>query len=247
LASSRYLKTRCVIAKNLTMAENENFLERWSRRKRDGDDKQALQEEQPPQEQQAALPQDQAVDPDSETQQDAPLDEVEGPQEPAAWESVDIETLGKDSDYTVFMVEGVPDNVKKEALDKLWRSDPVFANLDGLNDYDDDYSKWGIVSQVVKTAYKIGQGYLTDDEVVELQAAREEEDRIAAAERADEAPLDEAHAEDGQPEEAQRDVVAEGESEQSPDADGGDEQSLEQANADGLKPEIIDDEPDEVV
>jgi len=228
------------------MAENENFLERWSRRKRDGDDKQALQEEQPPQEQQAALPQDQVLDPDSETQQDAPLDEAEGPKEPEPWEGVDIETLNADSDYTVFMAEGVPDNVKKEALDKLWRSDPVFANLDGLNDYDDDYSKWGIVSQVVKTAYKIGQGYLTDDEVVELQAAREEEDRVAAQARGDEIPTEDPQSEDGKPEEAQPDMVAEGEGEQSSESDSRDDQSLEQAEVDGLKPEIIDDEPDEV-
>jgi len=215
--------------------KDENFLERWSRRKRDGDDEQEVQQEQAPQEQQAALPQDQAAGQDSETQSpgDAPQDEGDGPQEPAAWEGVDIETLNADSDYTVFMAEGVPDNVKKEALDKLWRSDPVLANLDGLNDYDDDYSKWGMVKQVVKTAYKVGQGYLTDEEVAEAKAMRDEQDAESAAAAA--------------AEEAQSDVVAESEDANAPETGDGDETSLKQAEADNIKPEIIDDEPDEVV
>jgi len=51
----------------------------------------------------------------------------------------DIETLDKDSDYTAFMRDGVPEELKKLALRALWRSDPVLANLDGLNDYDEDY------------------------------------------------------------------------------------------------------------
>ena len=223
--------------------KDENFLERWSRRKRDGDEQQVLQKEETPPEQQAALPQDQATGPGSGTQSpaDALQDEGDGPQEPAAWEGVDINTLNADSDYTVFMAEGVPDNVKKQALDKLWRSDPVLANLDGLNDYDDDYSKWGIAKQAVKSAYKVGQGYLTDEEVVENLAGREEVDR-AAAEQADGVRSGET-----QPEDTQPDVVAEGESEQTQQADDGDETSRKQAEADNIKPEIIDDEPDEVV
>ena len=51
-----------------------------------------------------------------------------------------IETLEKDSDYTPFLAEGVPEALKKVALRKLWGSDPVLANLDGLNDYDEDFT-----------------------------------------------------------------------------------------------------------
>ena len=57
----------------------------------------------------------------------------------AAEDLPDIESLDKDSDYTPFMQEGVPEALKKLALRALWRSDPVLANLDGLNDYDEDY------------------------------------------------------------------------------------------------------------
>jgi hypothetical protein len=51
----------------------------------------------------------------------------------------DIETLGKDSDCTGFMREGVPVALQNLALRKLWLSDPVLANLDGLNDYDEAF------------------------------------------------------------------------------------------------------------
>ena len=51
-----------------------------------------------------------------------------------------VESLTQDSDYTVFLAEKVPEAIRTAALRKLWRSDPVLANLDGLNDYDEDFS-----------------------------------------------------------------------------------------------------------
>lgn len=48
----------------------------------------------------------------------------------------DIETLSYGSDFTVFLQQGVPELLRRQALRKLWRSDPVLANLDGLNDYE---------------------------------------------------------------------------------------------------------------
>ncbi|OEJ67361.1 hypothetical protein BEN30_09505 [Magnetovibrio blakemorei] len=89
--------------------------------------------------------------------QDAPSQDLPPPDLP------DVETLNADSDYTGFLGKNVPQDLTNQALRKLWRSDPVLSNLDGLNDYDEDYSKIGMVSEVVKTAYRIGQGYLMDD------------------------------------------------------------------------------------
>lgn len=86
----------------------------------------------------------------------------------------DVETLDADSDYTMFLGENVPQDLAKLALRKLWRSDPLLANLDGLNDYDEDFSKVGMVTEVVKTAYKVGKGFLTEeDEDKESQALEE--------------------------------------------------------------------------
>ncbi len=52
----------------------------------------------------------------------------------------DVETLDEKSDFSAFLGDGVPEDLHRAALRKLWRSDSSFANLDGLNDYDDDYS-----------------------------------------------------------------------------------------------------------
>jgi hypothetical protein len=69
-----------------------------------------------------------------------------------------IETLGKDSDYTPFMRADVPDALRNEALRKLWQSDPVFANLDGLVDYAEDFGAAFAVGGTVATVYRVLQG-----------------------------------------------------------------------------------------
>ncbi|MCP5365643.1 MAG: DUF3306 domain-containing protein [Hyphomicrobiales bacterium] len=75
----------------------------------------------------------------------------------------DIDSLDRDSDFTVFMTETVPEELRRRALRTLWRSDPILANLDGLNDYDEDYSMVGTVRDVVRTVYEAGKGYLTEE------------------------------------------------------------------------------------
>ena len=69
-----------------------------------------------------------------------------------------IETLGKDSDYTPFMRADVPDALRNEALRKLWRSDPVFANLDGLVDYAEDFGAAFAGGATIATVYRVLQG-----------------------------------------------------------------------------------------
>ena len=94
---------------------------------------------------------------------------VSAEQEPTALPSV--EELTAESDYTVFLADNVPESIKRAALAKLWRSDPVFANLDGLNDYDEDYNLASSLIASVRSAYKAGKGY-----------ADEAEDKLARAE-----------------------------------------------------------------
>ncbi len=52
----------------------------------------------------------------------------------------DPETLDADSDYRPFLRRSVAPALRRLALRRLWRSDPLLANLDGLNDYDDDFA-----------------------------------------------------------------------------------------------------------
>lgn len=75
-----------------------------------------------------------------------------------------IDSLDESSDFTAFFQAGVPEALKRRALRRLWRLNPVFAVLDGLNDYDEDYSAGGIIAENIKTIYKVGKGYLDDDE-----------------------------------------------------------------------------------
>ena len=97
-------------------------------------------------------------------------------------ENIDIEALDYDADFTKFMQAGVPERLRQRALRRLWGSNPILANVDGLNDYDEDYTDAALAVDVLKTAWKVGQGYLTDEEVAERDAERLEEDRKAREE-----------------------------------------------------------------
>ena len=131
--------------------EEKGFLQRWSARKLEAD-RDAKGAVVPKEEAQPA-----SAVADGDTRSDA---------EPSAPppDLPDVETLDAESDYTGFLGDNVPEDLAKMALRKLWRSDPVLANIDGLNDYDADFSKVGMVSEVVKTVYQVGKGYLSADE-----------------------------------------------------------------------------------
>ncbi len=121
--------------------EQEDFLTRWSRRKtlsRQGEelpepaeDADGLQQEASPETEQR-----------SPTAEDASAEravEDTGLPEEAAPELPPLESLGEDSDYSAFLGEGVPADVKQKALRKLFHS-PKFNIRDGLDDYDWDFS-----------------------------------------------------------------------------------------------------------
>jgi len=77
-----------------------------------------------------------------------------------------IVSLNKDSDFTQFLSEKVPEFIRKRALSVLWRSDPVLANLDGLNDYDENYRIIDtLISAASDTVYRVGKGHLKNEEL----------------------------------------------------------------------------------
>jgi len=53
----------------------------------------------------------------------------------------DVAALTQDSDYARFVRPGVDDDVKRAAMKKLFRGDPHFNRMDGLDVYIDDYGK----------------------------------------------------------------------------------------------------------
>jgi len=95
-----------------------------------------------------------------------------------------IESLTKDSDFTPFLADKVPEFIRRRALSVLWRSDPVLANLDGLNDYDENFRIIDTLIDAAKdTIYRVGKGHNKDDEPDEDEAvaAGESEAETAAA------------------------------------------------------------------
>jgi hypothetical protein len=70
----------------------------------------------------------------------------------------DPENIELGTDITGFMRKEIPELLRRKALRGLWKSNPVLAVLDGLNDYDEDYTLASTAGQTVKTLYKVGEG-----------------------------------------------------------------------------------------
>lgn len=96
----------------------------------------------------------------------------------------DVSDLNAESDFSAFLREGVSEEIRRKALRVLWRSDPVLANLDGLNDYDEDFRSSGVIAEAVKTAYEAGKGYL-DREKEEDGSSPEEKSMPDRTDRTD--------------------------------------------------------------
>ncbi len=126
------------------------------------------------------------------------------------------ESLQKGDDVVAFMARAVPQAIRQRALRALWRTDPILACVDGLNDYDGDFTGGGVPMGTLKTAYDAGRGY--------AKAVLAEDDAAPAAERAEpmetaavEAPEETAAAEapeaeaymDDEPEDALSEAYAE--------------------------------------
>ena len=78
-------------------------------------------------------------------------------------------------DIAAFMQKTVPERLRRRALRQLWRLNPVLANLDGLNDYDGDYTDAAMVKPGMKTAYQVGKGMLRHVQALaEVEAAKAE-------------------------------------------------------------------------
>ena len=104
-----------------------------------------------------------------------------------------IESLNKDSDFTPFLAQNVPDFLKRQAYRILWRSDPFFGFRDGLDDYDEDFRLFKLIGEAVsgtkkiskkgtkkktKTASKTGKEAAGGGEAAPTEEERADEDEI---------------------------------------------------------------------
>ena len=132
------------------MAEDEGFLGRWSRLKR----------ERPAPASAVVAPEPKLPEVQIDAQEAHPVDET--PQEPLP----EIDALGAGSDFKPFMNPRVAPEMRAQALRKLWASNPLYNHIDMLDDYCEDYTDAAVCIPGMKTAYKIGRGFLKDLEEV---------------------------------------------------------------------------------
>ena len=98
----------------------------------------------------------------------------------------DPDAMVQGDNFKAFLCKTVPGHLRKRALRTLWRSNPVLACVDGLNDYDDDYLTGSFGQGPISTTYQVGKGMLSH--LLELE--RQKEALLAADD--DEAADDEA-------------------------------------------------------
>lgn len=119
------------------MSEPENFLSRWSRRKREAEE---------------------APDATHEADVAAPATDVapgdvsaptsaETPAAPATTEPIfdlaslpSLESIGAETDISLFMKPGVPASLRHAALRRAWTSDPAIRDFRGLQENDWDFN-----------------------------------------------------------------------------------------------------------
>ena len=168
----------------------ESVFSRWSRRKRQIEAEDVASPADAPSQQPTSAEPD-LPEPDTE-QEEAELLQRLGLPRPEAMVAGD--------DFSLFMKAGVPEFLRKRALRVLWRSNPVLANLDGLNDYDEDFRSPEMTRKVLATAYQVGRCFLPadpppaavagDDEIADDAAPSP--DPVLAQTDAEMTPLDDA-------------------------------------------------------
>jgi hypothetical protein len=106
------------------MNDPDNFLSRWSRRKRQADEDKEKNETG-----------ETVAAPAPENQQGIPAAPGAAPSPEFNVESLPpIETISAETDITAFMRTGVPETLKHAALRRAWASDPVIRDFVGLNE-----------------------------------------------------------------------------------------------------------------
>lgn len=140
--------------------KEKGFLSRWSRRKLDEAAKAEAEPEAPGETETIEAQQVEAA------RVEAEITEAEANR--LAAEAIDLETLTFESDFKVFLKRGVPEALRRTALRKFFNSNPLLANLDGLNDYDEDYNN--PAHKVYKSSWDVARGFLTKAEELAQKA-----------------------------------------------------------------------------
>jgi len=148
--------------------DGESVLSRWSRRKLESRQP-AAGTESPP----GAEP-----SPPGDTASSAASTPAAAEEKPVLTDAdmPNIDSLDENSDFSPFMSSGVSDQLRNVALRKLFRA-PAFNICDGLDDYDDDYTSFeklgDIITSDMKHHIELEQQRLRE-KLAEEQAAADE-------------------------------------------------------------------------
>lgn len=180
----------------MTQDSKESVLRRWSRRKQEAAQQAPAAEQVLPLETEASLGTTAPID--SETEARPALTDADMPP---------IESLNENSDFTGFMSEGVSDELRNLALRKLFKA-PVFNIRDGLDEYDEDYTSFEKLGDIVTCDMKhhIEMKEQREREALAREAEQEAADEAEVVEALDEETDDEMEAiEDSEDEEMSED------------------------------------------
>jgi hypothetical protein len=124
------------------MSDREDFLSRWSRRKRDAEKESAKPEDEVP----AADPAEQAPVVEAETAREfGAKPDGEEKEEPAFDLSSlpSIETITAETDIRPFLAAGVPAGLRQAALRRAWSADPAIRDFIGIAENQWDFTPGG--------------------------------------------------------------------------------------------------------
>jgi hypothetical protein len=103
-----------------------------------------------------------------------------------------LETLTRDSDFSLFMRPDVGADIRTQALRKLWTLDTHFASIDITECHSIDFNAVPTFPEGLKnTIYRVGSGMV--EAVEEIERAEAEKAKLAAAKAAEaDSPADDA-------------------------------------------------------
>jgi hypothetical protein len=168
----------------MTRDSKESGLRRWSRRKQEAAQETQVLDQTTPIDTEASIGTAALAETKAETEA-----ETEAESSPALTDAdmPPIESLDEDSDYSAFMSEGVSDELRNLALRKLFKA-PVFNIRDGLDEYDEDYTYFEKLGDIVTCDMKhhIEMKELREREALALEAEQEAEDEMDVVEAIEE-------------------------------------------------------------
>ena len=156
--------------------EREGFVSRWSRRKQQVEEEQNLENSQDADSSEKSndVNLQQGIDVEKDIDPEIlKAEKFEALNQLSDEDMPDIETLNEDSDFSGFMSTGVSEGLRTMALKKLFMG-KSFNIRDGLDEYDDDYTKFEKMPSTMVTA---DMKHMVEVEAKKQLAKEQEEER----------------------------------------------------------------------